>query len=61
MKKESKHNTKDNYQITREQKKNRIEKILPKKNAKQLTNGNKDIHIDNYLKCKGIKCSSQKT
>ena len=30
MKKESKHNTKDNYQITREQKKNGIEKILPK-------------------------------
>ena len=24
-------------------------------------NGNKNIHIDNYLKCKWIKCSTQKT
>ena len=24
-------------------------------------NGNKNIHIDNYVKCKWIKCSNQKT
>ena len=24
-------------------------------------NGNKNIHIDNYLKCKWIKCPNQKT
>ena len=30
-------------------------------NPKQLKNGNRNTHIDNYLKCKWIKCSNQKT
>ena len=60
-KKQSKHNTKDNHQITRENKRGREEKRLTKTHPKQLRNGNKNIHIDNYLKCKWIKCSNQKT
>ena len=32
-----------------------------KTNPKQLTKGNKNIHINNYLKCKWTKCPNQKT
>ena len=32
-----------------------------KTKPKHLENGNRNIHIDNYLKCKWIKCSNQKT
>ena len=30
-------------------------------NPKQLENGNKNIDINNYFKCKWIKCSNEKT
>ena len=30
-------------------------------NPKPFKNGNRNIHINNYLKCKWIKCSNQKT
>ena len=30
-------------------------------NAKPLENGNRNIYINNYFKCKWIKCSNQKT
>ena len=30
-------------------------------NAKQLENGNRNIYINNYFKCKWIKYSNQKT
>ena len=30
-------------------------------NPKQSKTGNRNIHIDNYLKCKWIECSNQKT
>ena len=36
-------------------------KDLPKQIQNIFKNGNKDIHIGNYLKCKWIKCSNQKT
>ena len=32
-----------------------------KTNPKQLTKGNKNTYISNYLKCKWTKCSKQKT
>ena len=61
-KKKSKHDTKVSHQITRaENKRGREEKRPTKTNPKQLRNGNRNIHIDNYLKCKWIKCSHQKT
>ena len=44
--KESKYNTKDSGQILREKNKKR------KTTRKQLTNGNKNIFINNYFKCK---------
>ena len=47
-----KHNTKDSHQTTREKNKRKMEEKRPRKtNPKQLTNGNENIHIDNYLKC----------
>ena len=39
------------------QEKKKIYKI----NCKQLENGNRNIYINNYFKCKWIKCSNQKT
>ena len=30
-------------------------------NPKQLENGNRNIYVNNYFKCKWIKCSNQKT
>ena len=39
----------------------REEKDLQKQTHYNKENGNRNIHIDNYLKCKWIKCSSQKT
>ena len=60
-KKESKHNTKVSHQITREENKRGSEEKIPTvTNSKQLKHGNRNIHIDNYLKCKWIKCSNQK-
>ena len=38
---------------------NRRKKIY-KINPKQLENGSRNIHINNYFKCKWIKCSKQK-
>ena len=49
---EYKHNTKDSYQIIREQKKTKGAKNIYKNNP---------IHINNYLKCKWTKCCNQKT
>ena len=47
---ESKRNTKDSHQITREKNKRRkSEKRPTKTNPKQLTKWNKNIHMDNYL------------
>ena len=61
-KKQSKHNTKDSHQITREENKSGRGKKRPTKTtSKQLQNGHKNIHINNYLKHKWIKCSNQKT
>ena len=37
------------------------EKDLQKINPKQLKNGNRIMHTNNYLKCKWIKCTNQKT
>ena len=36
-------------------------KDLQKQTQNNSENGNRNIHIDNYLKCKWIKCSNQKT
>ena len=68
-KRKSKHNTKDSHQITGEQKrtkenkrgKKERKKRPTKTNPKQLTKWHKNIHVNNYLKCKWIKCSNQKT
>ena len=59
-KKESKHNTKVSHQITREENKRGSEEKIPTKtNPKQLTKWN--ININDYLECKQIKFSNQKT
>ena len=47
-KKESKHNTKDSNQITREQKRKKKTKNIYENNLKTI--GNKNIHINNYHK-----------
>ena len=61
-KKQPKHKTKDGRQTRREEnKRGREEKRPTKTNQEQLENGNRNIPIDNYLKCKWIKCSNQKT
>ena len=54
-KKESKHNTEDSHQIIREQKRKREKKDLL--NSKQQ---NKNIHLNNYLERKLIKCSTNR-
>ena len=58
-KNEYKHNTKDSHQIMR----TKEEKKKTCKNKFKTINkmANKNIHIDNYLKCKQTKCSNQKT
>ena len=43
--------------IKKEQKK----KNLQKQTKKHCENNNRNIDIDNYYKCKWIKCSNQKT
>ena len=43
------------YAVNRRERKD-LQKINPKQE-----NGNRIIHIDNYLKCKRIKCINQKT
>ena len=60
-KKQCKQNPKDNHQITRkENKRGREEKRLTKTNPKQLKNGNKNTHINNYLRSEWINCSNQR-
>ena len=36
-------------------------KDLQKQTQNNQENGNRNIHFDNYLKCKWVKCSNQKT
>ena len=61
-KKESKQNTRVSRQITREPKrKGRKKKHLQKLIQNNEQSGNKNMYIKNYLKCKWIKCSNQKT
>ena len=36
-------------------------KKIYKINPEQLENGNRNIYVNNYFKCKWIKCSNQKT
>ena len=52
-KKQSKHNTKDGHQTTREQKRKERKKDLQKQIQKQ--NGKKNSHINNHLKCSNQK------
>ena len=59
-KRESKHNTTDSHQITRRKQKNN-ERKRQKQPQNNEQNGNKSISIYNYLKCKWIKLSNQKT
>ena len=56
-KKVSKHNTKDRHQITKEE---REENIYKTQIQNYQQNGNKNPHIDNYLKYKWNKCSNQR-
>ena len=51
-KKSSKHNAKDSHRATREENKRREEKRPTKHIQNNQQNGNKNIHINNYLKCK---------
>ena len=37
------------------------QKDLQKHTQNNKENGNRNMYIDNYLKCKWIKCSNQKT
>ena len=57
MKKDSKQNTKLNHQITKKENKRRRAKTPKKKKKSNTVN----IHTNNYLKCKWIKCSNQNT
>ena len=50
-------NVKGTYILKKYKRRMKIYKINPK----QLENGNKNIHINNYFKCKWIKHSNQKT
>ena len=66
--KASKHNTKFRHQITREKikksqekRRGREEKRLTKQIQNNALNVSKNIHVDNYLKGKWIKCFNQKT
>ena len=58
--KESKHNTKDNHQITREENKRKKQKRTTK-----TINKRQEVHtyqpINNYFKYKWAKCPNQKT
>ena len=54
--KKSKHTTKDSHHITREENERRKrKKDLQKQIQNNCLNGNKNIDIDNYLKCKWKK------
>ena len=57
-KKQLKHNTKDGHQTEE----NTMEEGRKKtyKNKLKQDNCKRNIHIDNYLKCKWTKCSNQK-
>ena len=59
-KRESKHNTKGSYQLIREQKKMKGKNDLQKHPQNNYQNGNENIYIHNYLKCKWTKYSDQK-
>ena len=50
-------NVKGTYIAKKYMRRKKIYKINPK----QLENGNKNIYINNYFKCKWVKFSSQKT
>lgn len=53
MRKDSKHNTKESHQTTREERKKIIkEYIETTKTENNEQNGNKYIPINNYFKCK---------
>ena len=56
QKKQSKHITKDRHQVTGEGEKGPSK--IPKAMNKMAI---RNIHIDNHLNCKWIKCSNQKT
>ena len=60
-KKQSKHDTKDSGQTTKENKRRREEKRPIKTNPKQLIKWQYDTDINNYLKCKWTKCPNPKT
>ena len=57
-KKQPKHNTKDSHQTTIENR--RKEEDQQKQIQNKQENGNRNIHINNDLKCKWIQCSNQK-
>ena len=57
-KKQSKHNTKDSHQTTREEGKKKEQQKQIQNSEK---NGSKNIHINNDLKCKWTKCPNQET
>ena len=50
-------NVKGTYLVKKYNRRKKIYKINPK----QLENGNRNIYINNYFKCKWIKCSNEKT
>ena len=50
-------NVKGTFLIKKYNRRKKIYKINPK----QLENGNRNIYINNYFKCKWIKCFNQKT
>ena len=60
-KKELRHNTKLNHQITRGLKRKGRKKAYRNKSETVTKNGNKNMLITNYFKHKWIKCSNQKT
>ena len=63
MRKESKHNVKENHKNTREEKKRRRkgQRRTTKQPENNEQNGNKHIPINNYFKCKWTKFTNQNT
>ena len=60
-KKQSKSNIKDSHQITREENnRGREEKNLQKQTQNNEQNGNKNIHIDNYLNVNGLSAPTKR-
>ena len=57
---ESNPNTSPKIDIKSQENKRRKEEKRPSKSQNYKQNNNESIHIDNYLKCKWIKCSNQK-